>query len=69
MKIATEPASKIGCRAPPMLIASRNIRYITNKNIGKPRKRLRIILSIAVVKRLGSAVRVLLTASHTAAIL
>jgi hypothetical protein len=32
-----------------------------------PRKRLRITLSIAAVKRLGSAVRVLLTASQMAA--
>ncbi len=37
------------------------------EKIGNPRKRLRITLSIAAVKRLGSAVRVLLTASQMAA--
>ncbi|MNP54359.1 hypothetical protein D3C76_1489050 [compost metagenome] len=52
-----------------MLMASRNITYITSRKIGKPRKRLRIILSTAEVKRLGSAVRVLLTTSQIAAML
>ena len=60
-------APKMGANAPPMLMASRTIRYITNRKTGSPRKRLRTILSTAVVKRLGSAVRVLLTTSQMAA--
>jgi len=46
---------------------STNITYITSRKMGRPSTRLMMIRSIAAVKRLGSAVRVLLTMSQTAA--
>ncbi|MNE99343.1 hypothetical protein D3C80_1980060 [compost metagenome] len=64
IKIAAEPISKIGCSAPPRLIASKNIRYITSRKIGTPSQRLRITLSSVAVRRFGIACCELLTTSH-----